>query len=207
MVCIGVLALQGAFAEHVAQIQACGATAVEIRKVEHLQGIHGLIIPGGESTVMSKLMEEEGLMPAIKHLGHMGLPIFGTCAGLIMLCTHIAEHEHQATLGLLDATVRRNAFGRQVESFCTELLCTKPLSAQENATSPERIPVPAVFIRAPLIERIGDTITVLARVEEKIVAVQQDNILACSFHPELTTDTTWHSWLVERAQSYALTTH
>ncbi len=203
---IGVLALQGAFAEHIQSLAQCGIDAVEVRKAEQLRGLHGLIIPGGESTVMSKLMTEEGLMQPIQALGRAGMPLFGTCAGLIMLCTHIVEHDQQASLELLDVTVRRNAFGRQVESFCTNIFCHKPLFAEDmDKKQDATVHIPAVFIRAPLVTSVGHGVRVLARVEDSIVAVQQGNILACSFHPELTEDSTWHRWFVEKAREYAQT--
>ncbi len=207
---IGVLALQGAFAEHVKSLRKCGAEAIEVRKVAHLQGLHGLIIPGGESTVMSKIMLEEGLMQPVQELGRSGLPIFGTCAGLIMLAKHIVEHENQASLGLLDVSVRRNAFGRQVESFCTNLPCLRPQVQEHSETDhaalgQSQVELPAVFIRAPLVEAVGDGVEVLASIDGKAVAVQQKNVLACSFHPELTEDTTWHQWLLEKAHNYAQT--
>ncbi len=202
---IGVLALQGAFAEHVASLKKCGAQAFEVRTVAHLEGLHGLVIPGGESTVMGKLMHEEGLMQPIRHAAIAGMPIFGTCAGLILLCTHIADYDKQPSLGLLEATVRRNAFGRQTDSFCTDLVCQKPLQSneQQDDISKQSVTLPAVFIRAPLLEWVGDKVRVLATINDKAVAVEQENILACSFHPELTKDTTMHQWLLAKAERFA----
>ncbi len=208
---IGVLALQGAFAEHIQSLSKCGAEAIEVRKFSHLQGLDGLIIPGGESTVMSKLMVEEGLFGPVRALGLQGLPLFGTCAGLVMLSKDIAEYEGQATLALLDVKVRRNAFGRQVDSFCTTLLCALPNSATKRCRKDKELETtktafPAVFIRAPLIETVGESVRVLASIEGKAVAVEQGNIMACSFHPELTDDTRWHQVFLQKALHYKANT-
>lgn len=196
---IGVLALQGAFREHLRSLRRCGADAVEIRTREDLDGLSGLALPGGESTVMGKLLTEWGMMERLRGLIRDGLPVFGTCAGLILLCTDIIGHPRQPRIGLLDASVRRNAFGRQVDSFTTDLELSpfpavRPLAEKAS-------PMRAVFIRAPLIERTGPGVEVLARVNGLPVAVRQGNMLAVSFHPELTDDLRLHQWVVDMAKA------
>ncbi len=198
---IGVLALQGAFAEHVRMVRACGACAEEVRKPlscgadAGLDAFDGIILPGGESTVMGKLLLEWGLMDALRERIAAGMPVYGSCAGLILLCRDIEGPDgktlDQPRLGLLDATVRRNAFGRQADSFeC-------PLRVRELEHGGDHA-LPAVFLRAPLITRAGAGVRVLAEVTEADalisgpVAVRQANILATSFHPELTGDTRIH---------------
>ncbi len=207
---IGVLALQGAFAEHVRMVRACGAHAEELRKPlsgEALAGpeaFDGIILPGGESTVMGKLLQEWGLMDALRARIAAGMPVYGSCAGLILLCRDIEGADgrmlDQPRIGLLDATVRRNAFGRQADSFECHL------GIEELECGAEQ-PLPAVFIRAPLIVRVGAEVRVLARVTERNagisvsgpVAVRQNNILATSFHPELTPDTRLHRLFLRMA--------
>jgi len=184
---IGVLALQGAVAEHIRSLNEAGADAVTIKRPEELHGIDGLVIPGGESTTIGKLMRTYGFIEAIKVFSKSGKPIFGTCAGMIVLAKRIngsvgPEDPH---LGLMDMTVRRNAYGRQRESFETDL----------NMNGIEA-PVRAVFIRAPLIESVGEAVVVLSTYKDEIVAVRQDHLLACSFHPELTDDYSLHTYFV-----------
>lgn len=183
--CVGVLALQGAFREHVAAVTRLGATAREVRQLKDIDGIDALIIPGGESTTMGKLLNEWNMLEPLRQRILDGMPVYGSCAGLILLCRDI-ENSDQPRLGVLDATVRRNAFGRQVDSFET------------NLTIPEvgADPIPAVFIRAPVITGVGAGVTVLAEVNGQAVAVRQNNILATSFHPELTPDTRMHSYFL-----------
>ena len=183
--CVGVLALQGAFREHVAAVTRLGATAREVRQLKDIDGIDALIIPGGESTTMGKLLNEWNMLEPLRQRILDGMPVYGSCAGLILLCRDI-ENSDQPRLGVLDATVRRNAFGRQVDSFETAL------------TIPEvgADPIPAVFIRAPVITGVGAGVTVLAEVNGQAVAVRQNNILATSFHPELTPDTRMHSYFL-----------
>ena len=183
--CVGVLALQGAFREHVAAVTRLGATAREVRQLKDIDGIDALIIPGGESTTMGKLLNEWNMLEPLRQRILDGMPVYGSCAGLILLCRDI-ENSDQPRLGVLDATVRRNAFGRQVDSFETAL------------TIPEvgADPIPAVFIRAPVITGVGAGVTVLAEVKGQAVAVRQNNILATSFHPELTPDTRMHSYFL-----------
>ncbi len=192
---IGVLALQGAFREHIRAIERCGAETVEIRGRKDLDGLAGLVLPGGESTVMGKLLEEWKLMEPVRSLCRSGIPVLGTCAGLILLCSEILGHPEQPRIGELDAVVRRNAFGRQVDSFVTPLA----LNPFPGITG-EAALLEAVFIRAPLIERVGSGVEVLAEVSGKPVAVRQENILALSFHPELTDDLRLHQWIVNEAR-------
>ena len=183
--CVGVLALQGAFREHVAAVTRLGATAREVRQLKDIDGIDALIIPGGESTTMGKLLNEWNMLEPLRQRILDGMPVYGSCAGLILLCRDI-ENSDQPRLGVLDATVRRNAFGRQVDSFET------------NLSIPEIVadPLPAVFIRAPVITGVGAGVKVLAEVDGQAVAVRQNNILATSFHPELTPDTRMHSYFL-----------
>ncbi len=183
--CVGVLALQGAFREHVAAVTRLGATAREVRQLKDIDGIDALIIPGGESTTMGKLLNEWNMLEPLRQRILDGMPVYGSCAGLILLCREI-EDSDQPRLGVLDATVRRNAFGRQVDSFETDL------SIPEIGADP----IPAVFIRAPVITGMGAGVTVLAEVKGQAVAVRQNNILATSFHPELTPDTRMHSYFL-----------
>ena len=183
--CVGVLALQGAFREHVAAVASLGATAREVRQLKDIDGIDALIIPGGESTTMGKLLNEWNMLEPLRQRILDGMPVYGSCAGLILLCRDI-ENSDQPRLGVLDATVRRNAFGRQVDSFETNL------SIPEIGADP----LPAVFIRAPVITGVGAGVKVLAEVNGQAVAVRQNNILATSFHPELTPDTRMHSYFL-----------
>ena len=183
--CVGVLALQGAFREHVAAVSRLGVAAREVRQLKDMDGIDAMIIPGGESTTMGKLLNEWHMLEPLRDRIMQGMPVYGSCAGLILLC-RIIENSDQPRLGVLDATVRRNAFGRQVDSFETEL------SMPEVGADP----VPAVFIRAPVIISVGPEVRVLAEVKGQAVAVRQNNILATSFHPELTPDTRLHSYFL-----------
>ena len=183
--CVGVLALQGAFREHVAAVASLGATAREVRQLKDIEGIDALIIPGGESTTMGKLLNEWNMLEPLRQRILDGMPVYGSCAGLILLCREI-EDSDQPRLGVLDATVRRNAFGRQVDSFETDL----------NIPEIGADPIPAVFIRAPVITGVGAGVTVLSEVKGQAVAVRQNNILATSFHPELTPDTRMHSYFL-----------
>lgn len=185
---IGVLALQGAVAEHIRSIELAGATGVSIKRTEQLADIDGLIIPGGESTTIGKLMRKYGFIDAIREFSRQGNPVFGTCAGLIVLAERLegAEEPH---LGLMDMTVARNAFGRQRESFETDL------DVSGIAT-----PLRAVFIRAPLIKEVSDQVEILSEYQGEIVAARQGNLLACSFHPELTNDYRLHELFVQMTQ-------
>lgn len=183
---IGVLALQGAFREHQKILAACGIETVQIRKKTQLEGISGLIIPGGESTTIGKLMNEFALFEPLREMGKDGLPVFGTCAGLILLAKIINGFE-QTRLNLMDISVERNAFGRQVDSFEADLEIPV-LGAQ---------PYRAVFIRAPYVTDVGSGVQVLAKYEEKIVLVRQGKFLAAAFHPELTGDVRLHRYFIE----------
>ena len=190
---IGVLALQGAFAEHVAVLRAIGVEAVEVRLPEHLGDIAGLIRPGGESTAMRRLIDRWGMRQPILGLAASGAPVFGTCAGMIVLAREIAGEE-EPILPLLDVTVERNAFGRQLDSFETEL--SVPLLGDQ--------PVHAVFIRAPVIERVGPDVDVLARLPDgRIVAVRERNLIATSFHPELAGETRFHRLVAMLASEHS----
>ena len=183
--CVGVLALQGAFREHVAAVASLGATAREVRQLKDIEGIDALIIPGGESTTIGKLLNEWNMLEPLRQRILDGMPVYGSCAGLILLCRDI-ETSAPPRLGVLDAAVRLNAFGRQVDSFETNL------SIPEIGADP----LPAVFIRAPVITGVGAGVKVLAEVNGQAVAVRQNNILATSFHPELTPDTRMHSYFL-----------
>ncbi len=184
MATIGVLALQGAVREHIRSIEACGAHAVEIKRTEQLDTIDGLILPGGESTTMRRLIDSYGFFDAIQEFGEKGKPIFGTCAGLILMANEI-ENQDQAHLGLMDMKVARNAFGRQVASFEAELAITD-VAEDFNA----------VFIRAPYIVETGSDVHVLARYNERIVAAQQGHYICTAFHPELTDDNRFIAYFV-----------
>lgn len=181
MMLIGVLALQGAFAEHSRILEKCGVDTVFIRKPEEMIPIDGLIIPGGESTTIGKLMQKYDLHDAILKKAEQGMPVFGTCAGMIMLAKDIVESD-QFSLGLLDIKVRRNGFGRQVDSFEVDL----KIDALGKA------PFPGVFIRAPYVESVKPNVGILAQHEGKIVMVRQGNFLGAAFHPELTDDLRVH---------------
>jgi 5'-phosphate synthase pdxT subunit len=178
---IGVLALQGNFREHVQMLQRLGAHTVEIRKPEQLVGLDGLVIPGGESTTFMRLMRLYGLDEA---LAAFDRPVFGTCAGMIVL-----DREH---LGLVDIAVRRNAFGRQVASFETELDVTG-----------EETPLHAIFIRAPWVEEVGPGVEVLAEVDGRPVLAREGKFLVAAFHPELTDDTRLHERFLETVREEA----
>lgn len=183
---IGVLALQGAFREHRLALEQFGCEVVEVRKASDLDGVHGLILPGGESTTMGKLLQLDDLGEKIKQMAAGDLPIFGTCAGMILLSKRIKNSE-QYTLGLMDMTAERNAFGRQIASFEADL-DVPALGSQ---------PVRAVFIRAPFIQEIAPNVGILAEYEGKIVFVRQGNMLASAFHPELTGDLRVHQYFVK----------
>lgn len=185
---IGVLALQGAFVEHEQVLRGLGAQVREVRLPHQLQNLDGLIIPGGESTTIGKLATEYGLVEPIREMARRGVPIWGTCAGMIILAREVTGHE-QPLVGVMDIVVRRNAFGRQVDSFVEDL--------QVPAFGEDARPFPGVFIRAPLIESVGPAVEVLARLPEGgIVAARQGNLLATAFHPELTGDPRFHRYFL-----------
>jgi len=188
-----VLALQGAFAEHLDTLAAIGVEGVDVRLPTDLDGVDGLILPGGESTTMRRLIERWGLRGPILDLAASGAPIFGTCAGMIVLAHEIAGDE-TPILPLLDVTVRRNAFGRQLESFETELRV--PVLGDR--------PVHAVFIRAPIVDRVGPDVDVLASLDDgRVVAVRQRNVIATAFHPELAGETRFHRLVATMASEHA----
>ncbi|TQR05138.1 pyridoxal 5'-phosphate synthase glutaminase subunit PdxT [Psychrobacillus soli] len=176
MVKIGVLALQGAVSEHVRSIEACGVEAIIVKSTDELNLVDGLILPGGESTTMRKLMDRHDILTPVIEFAQAGKPMFGTCAGLILLAKEIVGYDF-AHIGVLNATVERNSFGRQVDSFETQL------EVKGIATD-----FPAVFIRAPHIVEVEPNVEILATHEGKIVMVRQGHLLGCSFHPELTVD-------------------
>jgi 5'-phosphate synthase pdxT subunit len=181
---IGVLALQGDFAMHARALKRCGAEVVEIRKPEQLADIDGLIMPGGESTTLLKLMDLWGFVPAVEKFHGSGKPIFGTCAGLILAARDVTNPA-QSSLGLIDVGVERNAYGRQRESFET----------QGTATLDGRpVPIEMVFIRAPRIRRVGAGVETLARHGDEAVMARQGSVLVATFHPELTDDPTVHEY-------------
>ncbi|MBU4438048.1 MAG: pyridoxal 5'-phosphate synthase glutaminase subunit PdxT [Acetobacterium sp.] len=182
---IGVLAVQGAFSEHINALEQLGVHCIEIRKPSDLTkyALAGLVLPGGESTVMGKLLRELALFEPIKKMIEEGLPVLGTCAGLILLAGKIAE-DTALHLGTMEIMARRNAYGRQLGSFQTE---------QEFDRFGK---IPMVFIRAPYIESIGPGVEILARVDNHIVAARQGNMVVTSFHPELTDDLTVHQYFL-----------
>jgi pyridoxal 5'-phosphate synthase pdxT subunit len=173
MIKIGVLALQGAVREHIRSIEECGAVGVAIKKVEELKDVDGLILPGGESTAMRRLIDKYNFMDALKEFAAEGKPMFGTCAGLILLAKNLVGHEPH--IGVMDITVERNSFGRQVDSFEADL------AIKDVADS-----FPAVFIRAPHIVEAGEEVEILSKHNGRIVAAREGQYLGCSFHPELT---------------------
>lgn len=187
---VGVLALQGAFLEHEKVLKKLGCEVVQVRKREHLDDLDGLIIPGGESTTIGKLLNEFNLSDRVNELAGEGMPVFGTCAGLILMAKEIVDTD-QPRLGLMDITAQRNAFGRQVDSFETDI-AVKGLDSK---------PFKAVFIRAPYITEVRNDVEVLAKVDDKIVLAREYNLLAAAFHPELTDDTRIHEYFLEIVKS------
>jgi 5'-phosphate synthase pdxT subunit len=186
---IGVLALQGDFGEHIVMLERMGLKGVEVRLPDQLASLDGLIIPGGESTTIGKLAEAYHLIKPLCQFGSQKA-IWGTCAGAIMLSKDV--HRRQPLLGLMDITIERNAFGRQVASFETELY----IPALDKV-GPSSLPYHAIFIRAPLIESVGGDARILAKLPDgRIVAAEQGRLLATSFHPELTTDDRFHRYFV-----------
>jgi 5'-phosphate synthase pdxT subunit len=188
---IGIVAIQGDFAAHAAMLRELGAETVEVRTVRDLDGCDGIVLPGGESTTQLQFLKEEGLFDAIRKFSRQGGAIFGTCAGAILLATKV-NNPPQESLGLLDMTVLRNGYGRQLASDVFFGLSTL-----------KQEPLEMVFIRGPIIEEVGKDITVLARHEGKAALVAKGNVLAATFHPELTDDTTVHSHFLEMAAAHA----
>ena len=190
---VGVLALQGDFREHIAVLQSLGADVLPVRRPEELAQVAGLIIPGGESYVIDKLSRMFGLAGPLKAAIRSGLPVYGTCAGLIMLADRVLDAiAGQESLGGLDISVRRNAFGSQRDSFETDL--------QVSALGD--LPMHAVFIRAPVVEHLGEGVVALATLDDgRVVAVEQGNLLGTSFHPEMTGDSRFHRYFLNRVRS------
>jgi len=193
---IGVLALQGDVREHARALEACGARTVPVRRAAELDRVDGLVIPGGESTTMWKLARAFELMEPLRKRVEAGMPAYGSCAGMIMLADRVRDGvEGQETIGGIDMTVRRNAFGRQVDSFEADVHLT-------GLTEASREPFRAVFIRAPWVEAVGEGVEILGRVESgeetgRIVAVRQGRLMATAFHPELTGDFRVHRYFAE----------
>lgn len=219
---VGVLALQGGVREHAASLEAAGANVVLVRRPQELKGLDGLVLPGGESTTMDKLLRAFGVYSPLQELIRGGLPVYGSCAGMILLADHISDPARdlsgapQQTLGGLDIEVRRNAFGRQRESFETllDFKGLQNLPSADAGSHPE--PVHAVFIRAPWVEKVGDSVEVLARVPPqepghasagdfvaRIVAVRSGNLLATSFHPEVTGESRVHELFIQMIRGEA----
>lgn len=187
---IGILALQGAVREHRKVLRKLGAVTVDVLYPDDLKGLDGLILPGGESTTVGKLLVRYGLLEPISSAGRAGLPIFGTCTGLILLAKQIND-SNQHRLGLMDTCVERNAFGRQLDSF----------EAKMHVPAIGKKPFHAVFIRAPYIEKAENNVKPLLVYENKILLAEQDNLLASAFHPELTGDARIHRYFLEKIES------
>ena len=189
---IGVLAMQGAFAEHIEILRQVGAEGIQVRLPRDLAGVSGLILPGGESTTMRKLIDRWGLREPIRRLIDSGTPVLGTCAGMILLSGHILDGD-EPVFPVLDMDIKRNAFGRQLDSFEADLAV--PLLGER--------PVHGVFIRAPVVERVGPTVEVLGRLDDgRIVAVRERNVIATAFHPELAGETRFHRLLATMASDH-----
>lgn len=190
---IGVLAVQGAFAEHLHVLRQIGIEGVAVRLPEHLDGLSGLILPGGESTAMRKLVQRWGLRGPVQELADRGAPIFGTCAGMILLSRDIVDGD-EPLWPLLDVSVKRNAFGRQLDSF--EAALSVPVLGHQ--------PVHGVFIRAPVISRVGPHVDVLSTLEDgRVVAVRERNVVATAFHPELAGEMRFHRLVATMAGAFA----
>ncbi len=188
---IGVLALQGAFVEHISKLRKLGVDNIELRQRKDIcENLDGLILPGGESTAMRKLLIELDLLEPLKAMIAEGMPVFGTCAGMILLAKEISDGDSPC-FGTLDITVKRNAYGRQLSSFrCKDRFLDKEIEMP--------------FIRAPYAERVDKTVTILAEHDNKIVAVRQDNQLAAAFHPELTDDMTVYEYFLDLIEKRSL---
>lgn len=185
MIKIGVLALQGAVREHIRAVENCGAEAIAIKHKEELKDLDGLILPGGESTTMRRLIDKYDFMDALKEFANEGKPMFGTCAGLILLAKNLVGYD-TPHIGVMDVTVERNSFGRQRESFEAELQIKDVADCY-----------PAVFIRAPHIVDVGENVEILCKHDDRIVVAREGQFLGCSFHPELTEDYRFTAYFVE----------
>lgn len=201
---IGVLALQGDFSAHSRVLERIGAQVREVRTPAQLQGLHGLILPGGESTTLLRLLRIEGLDLALRSFHQEGGALFGTCAGLILLAAQVTGPE-QESLGLLDVSVERNAYGRQVDSFVAQGVLDLPAAGSVSAAAPRSRshgePLEMVFIRAPRILRIGPDVNVRARFEGEPVLVEKSRILAATFHPEIAGDVRVHEYFARLSTS------
>ncbi len=187
---VGVLSLQGAFREHREVLDALGVEPVEVRVPEQLSGTDALVLPGGESTTMSKLLETSGLFDPVADLVAQGMPVLGTCAGMILLATEVLDgRPDQRRFGAIDVSVRRNAYGRQVDSFEAEL----------DVAGLDGGPFPGVFIRAPVVDHAGDEVEVLAAHDGKPVLARQGAVWVSSFHPELSGDLRLHQWFLRES--------
>lgn len=193
MLKVGILALQGAVREHAASLKRCGAEAVEVKTADDLRGLDGLILPGGESTTMRRLIDTYDLMKPLKQFVSLDRPVFGTCAGLILLAERIAGSD-TSHIGMMNITVERNSFGRQVNSF------EAPLNIKDIGRS-----FPGVFIRAPHISEAGEGVEAMCEYESRIVMARQNNLLGCAFHPELTGDQRVMSYFVKMVREAAAT--
>lgn len=184
---IGVLTLQGGFDKHIESLVKLEVEAIKVREVKELDSIDGLVIPGGESTTIIRLLKNFGIYDILRKKIVEGMPVFGTCAGMILLSRGISSHENQETLNLMNFRVSRNDYGRQIDSFDADL----------SIKGLEEKPVPAVFIRAPRITEISDSVEILSEYNGSPVMVREKNMLAASFHPELTSDTRVHSLFID----------
>jgi 5'-phosphate synthase pdxT subunit len=192
---VGVLALQGDVREHISALIACGVDAVPVRRVSEIQAIDALVLPGGESTTIAQLSEVFGIYDLLKERIATGMPVYGSCAGMILLATEILDAKvGQKSFGGLDISVRRNAFGRQVDSFESDI---------DFADGSQEL-IRAIFIRAPWVEKVGDGVQVLASIDSHPVAVRSRTALATSFHPELTGDHRIHRYFIEHVARPAL---
>jgi pyridoxal 5'-phosphate synthase pdxT subunit len=194
---IGVLALQGDVREHLRALGEAGATARPVRRLSEVESVDGLVIPGGESTTLWRLATAFDLLDPVRKLIADGMPAFGSCAGLIMLADRLRDGvEGQQTFGGIDMTARRNAFGRQVDSFERTVTLRLDETGQDRVRQDEGTPFHAVFIRAPWVEQAGEEVTVLGEDDDRIIAVRQGPLLATAFHPELTPDRRIHKLFV-----------
>ena len=192
---VGVLALQGDVREHISSLIACGVDAVPVRRESEIQSIDALVLPGGESTTIAQLSEVFGIFDVLKQRIASGMPVYGSCAGMILLATEILDAKvGQKSFGGLDISVRRNAFGRQVDSFESDISFDDGLNEL----------IRAVFIRAPWVEKVSDTVQVLASIDNHPVAVRSKTALATSFHPEITGDNRIHRYFIEQVARPAL---
>ena len=192
---VGVLALQGDVREHIAALRSCEVEAVAVRRASEIESIDALVLPGGESTTIAQLADIFGIFDLIKNKINNGMPVYGSCAGMILLADQILDaKEGQKSFGGLDITVRRNAFGRQVDSFESDI---------EFADGSDEL-IRAVFIRAPWVEKVSDSVQVLAAIDTHPVAVRSETALATSFHPEVTSDNRIHRYFIEQVARPAL---